>query len=234
MASLRNLLPSSQFSSKTYSGTHTPVHYITPDPEKTSTVASRLYATTEAALQALDKGYLRSLVLSIYSSATSPQGVELLEAYVINVRYQPKEAAGGGGSAVEVTLGSAGSGPPAAPQGGERFSSATLRGQMVQMICSLRQLTASLEPISQDVSINIRLYYTEATPADYQPGGEEGDAGSAARPLFRDASGEQALFFHKPTAQVLLGAIVTSKHQLSFKAIIKECKEGSAEEMAEF
>ncbi len=86
VAFVRNLLPSAHFKSKAYSGTT--MRYIAPSAEEAagSAIAARLSATTEAALEALDKGYLRGLVLSIYSADDSPGGSELLESYVINVR----------------------------------------------------------------------------------------------------------------------------------------------------
>lgn len=59
--------------------------------EITNESAARLHSWLEAGLEAVEKGYLRSMVLGIYSAEDDPAKRELLESYVFNFRYPSEQ-----------------------------------------------------------------------------------------------------------------------------------------------
>ena len=161
--------------------------------------ALQLVTILESAFDAIDKGYLKGVVLSIYSAEENEEDRELLESYVFNVKY---------GSAGDTTVGLTVSTDK------DAFTMPRVRGEAIQLIRSLIRTCESMKPIHDDRVLTLRLfYYDDVTPADYQPGAG-GD--------FSDATHDRVAFFKSPPLMLPVGKVNTQTLSFTVRAAWKE------------
>jgi len=146
---LRNLFPEDAFVD-THLGT-TKIRALAPreldeQGQPTGAVthkdAAALTRMLESAFDALEKGYLRGIVLGIYSAEEDPAARQLLESYVFNVTYPSP-------SDVEVTL----------KTDKDAFTLPRVRNEALQMVRGLIRLCEGMKPVAEDRAISLRLFY---------------------------------------------------------------------------
>jgi len=175
--------------------------------------SEQLHAIIESALTALDDGFLSGIVLGVYSIPTSTVPRCLLESYIFNVRYPDGHISAG---TVEIKR------VAAAGSDGESYTIPNVRGQMIQLIRGLQRVTSSLNPIQQDCTVSMRLFFTADTPAEYQPRGKDDGEGGWGESSFVDATGEPLVFFRDKFSATSMGKIETHTHTLSMKVAYDE------------
>ena len=216
---LRNLFPEDAFVD-THLGT-TKIRALAPreldeEGQPTGAVthkdAAALTRMLESAFDALEKGYLRGIVLGIYSAEEDPAARQLLESYVFNVTYPSP-------SDVEVTL----------KTDKDAFTLPRVRNEALQMVRGLIRLCEGMKPVAEDRAISLRLFYYD----DVRCAEEEDDGGGSCQcrvshlppptpplplqrtppgyqpPSFEDATMEHHTFFKDAPLLLPLGKVAS-------------------------
>ncbi|XP_072346604.1 HORMA domain-containing protein 1 [Scyliorhinus torazame] len=138
---------------------------------------------------ALQKKYLRMLILAIYTNQEDPQTIT--ECYQFKFKYM-------------------GNGPTMDFASNNRNISSTVscsdtRKASIQLIRKLYVLMQSLGPLPNDICLKMKLsYYDEVTPPDYQP------------PGFKEGTLENMMFEGEPVF-LSVGEVATPFHVLKVK-----------------
>jgi hypothetical protein len=218
---IRNLFPSDCFKETTVGGTLMRClrpREVDAEGNPGAVVSEEVLALTtmlETAFEALEKGYLRGIVLGVYNVAGGEK--TLAESYVFSIKYPAAESGEGPVGTLEVQRGAAGA--------QEAFTMPRLKDAAVQMIRSLIRLCETMEPVARegDRALCLRLFFTPDTPADYQPGAGE----------FTDAAEERGDFYGGAFSAQGVGKVATRSLSLSIKAAWADAagaeEEGEAE-----
>ncbi|GAA5859210.1 hypothetical protein JCM1840_003801 [Sporobolomyces johnsonii] len=120
---------------------------------------------------ALEKGYLHQLILAIYLDPNEP--TNLVESYTFTFTYETDSEGNKRPEMVvrnqvnDVVLASA---PSAAfPRENRSYSQGDVKRQVQQMIKNLITSTQLLDELPRRRFVNVRLFYTDDTPEDYEP-----------------------------------------------------------------
>ncbi|NWQ72098.1 HORM1 protein, partial [Neopipo cinnamomea] len=136
---------------------------------------------------ALQKKYLRQIVLAVYTQPEDPQTVT--ECYHFKFKYTPH------GPLLDFGRDRSGSPIPCSDT----------RRASILLIRKIYVLMQNLGPLPSDVCLTMKLlYYDEVTPPDYQP------------PGFREATCEGLMFNEEPT-YLNVGEVPTPFHLLKLK-----------------
>ncbi|XP_048881285.1 HORMA domain-containing protein 1 isoform X2 [Brienomyrus brachyistius] len=184
--------------------------------EKSCPGASQIVQWLYGCFDALQKKYLRMVVLSIYTDPENPQKVT--ECYQFKIQYTengPEVDFESHTNRKMVTMGF----------GDTRKAS-------ILLVRKLYTLMQNLGPLPDKVFLNMKLsYYDEVTPQDYQP------------PGFKDA--DSSMLFEKEPVHLTMGNVVTPFHTLKVDVITEkerlekidneelECEEKCTRKMAE-
>ncbi|KAG7469545.1 hypothetical protein MATL_G00130080 [Megalops atlanticus] len=136
---------------------------------------------------ALQKKYLRMVVLSIYTDPENPQKVT--ECYQFKIQYTEKGP--------QIEFESHNNKKQVAKMG-----SSDIKRASILLVRKLYMLMQNLGPLPDSVCLNMKLsYYDEVTPQEYQPPGfKEGDSDS--------------MVFQKEPVHLTMGEVVTPFHTL--------------------
>ncbi|XP_020860246.1 HORMA domain-containing protein 1 [Phascolarctos cinereus] len=138
---------------------------------------------------ALQKKYLRMVVLAVYSNPEDPQTIS--ECYQFKFKYTSN------GPVMDLTSKSKGS--------SSNLSSSDTKKASILLIRKIYVLMQNLGPLPNDVCLTMKLfYYDEVTPPDYQP------------PGFKEGDCEGVIFDGEPT-YLNVGEVPTPFHTLKVK-----------------
>ncbi|XP_046395232.1 uncharacterized protein LOC124162677 [Ischnura elegans] len=156
---LRNIFPEAAFADRSLEGLNLKVLR----DDGSFPAVSQLIRWIKGSFEALDRRFLRQLIIGIYNDPTNPNDV--LETYSFHFSYTNKTLSScsyyqnDGQNKREITT--------------ENFVSAeeTFR-QTISLFRHCLMCTHSLKPLPQDSLINMRLlYYDDVTPENYEPPG---------------------------------------------------------------
>ncbi|KAK7099160.1 HORMA domain-containing protein 1-like isoform X2 [Littorina saxatilis] len=150
--------------------------------------ASQVVKWVKGCFDALDKKYLRMLIIGIYVDVEDPQTV--IESYTFKFSYSTQ-------CGVDIY------------RNGKKISSAhsteNTKKETIQLLRTIIVLTQTLQPLPDNVMMTMKiLYYDEVTPADYEP------------PGFK-ASDFDAFQFHDEPVNIKLGDVETPFHSVKMR-----------------
>ncbi|KAM9353970.1 HORMA domain-containing protein 1 [Symphorus nematophorus] len=153
--------------------------------ERSCPGASQIVQWMEGCFEAIQKKFLRTVILSIYTDPEKPEYVT--EFYQFRIQYS---------------------------EGGAQMDFESVNNNKMSMLCSntkrasillvrkLYTLMQNLGPLPESISLNMKLaYYDDVTPQDYQP------------PGFKEADGD-TIVFEKEPVKLTMGEVVTPFHTL--------------------
>jgi len=144
---------------------------------------------------ALEKQYLRKVILGIYFDAKNPEIFE--ELYEFNVNY-PQRGVDSNNPLLSINQGNT-----------EILNIHTkreIKKATQQMLRTLLTLTQTLKPLPDERIITMRLYYyDDVTPPDYQP------------PMFKEAVDLRLGFRKEDPVKINIGKVETPYHVLNMK-----------------
>ncbi|XP_038138381.1 HORMA domain-containing protein 1 isoform X2 [Cyprinodon tularosa] len=152
---------------------------------------------------AIEKKYLRVVIMSLFTDPSNPQRVT--ECYKFRIQYAPE------GTNVDFES-----------KTNEKFSMmsvGTTKKASILLVRKLYTLMQNLGPLPENVCLNMKLaYYDDVTPQDYQP------------PGFQEAE-ETTLVFEQEPVTLTFGKVETPYHCLKFdmateKHRLEQVKEG--------
>ncbi|XP_040188140.1 HORMA domain-containing protein 1 [Rana temporaria] len=136
---------------------------------------------------ALQRKYLRMVVLAIYTNIDDPQTIT--ECYQFKFKYTPT------GAVMDFSSG----------KGSSISASSDVKKASVLLVRKLYVLMQNLGPLPNDVCLTMKLfYYDEVTPAEYQP------------PGFKEGSCDGILFEGEPM-YLSVGEVATPFHALKVR-----------------
>lgn len=106
------------------------------------------------------------------------------------------------------------------PQRQEDFRVDHIKKATVSLLRTLVSMTSTLQPLPDERTISIALFYNESAPTDYQP------------PHFRQATThEEKLSFESTPVKIKLGTVTTNHHEVSVKVktVVDSFAEASVE-----
>ncbi|KAM4690472.1 HORMA domain-containing protein 1 [Rhinophrynus dorsalis] len=155
--------------------------------DKTCPGSTQLVKWMLGCYHALQKKYLRMVVLAIYTNPEDPQTIT--ECYQFKFKYTPS------GPIMDFT----------SNKGSSSTSCLDVKKASILLIRKLYVLMQNLGPLPNDVCLTMKLfYYDEVTPADYQP------------PGFKEGSSEGMMFEGDPI-YLNVGEVATPFHVLKVK-----------------
>nr|XP_033812022.1 HORMA domain-containing protein 2 [Geotrypetes seraphini] len=144
----------------------------------------------QGSFDALENKYLRMAVLEFYTNPKDPESVT--ELYQFKFRYTKE------GPNMDFV-----SNNKISCESGERSKEVKTS---ILMIRKLYMLMQNLEPLPNDVTLTMKLfYYNEVTPADYQP------------PGFKDDNNPVSLVFGGDPVNLKVGSVSTGYHTMKLK-----------------
>ncbi|XP_038566454.1 HORMA domain-containing protein 1 isoform X1 [Micropterus salmoides] len=154
--------------------------------ERSCPGASQIVQWMQGCFDAIQKKYLRTVIMSIYTDPENPQKVT--EFYQFRIQYTAKGA--------EMDFESNNNNNKVSmPCGNTRKAS-------ILLVRKLYTLMQNLGPLPDNVCLNMKLaYYDNATPQDYQP------------PGFKEADGD-TMEFEKEPVKLTMGEVTTPFHTL--------------------
>ncbi|XP_066538970.1 HORMA domain-containing protein 1 [Hoplias malabaricus] len=154
--------------------------------ERTCPGASQIVEWLQGCFDALQKRYLRMVLLSIYSDPELPQ--KITECYQFRIQYTEK------GPQLDFESKS--------QKRVTKMDCSDIKKASILLVRKLYTLMQNLGPLPDSVCLNMKLsYYDEVTPQDYQPPGfKEGD--------------NSTLIFEKEPVNLTMGEVVTPFHTL--------------------
>ncbi|XP_036828464.1 HORMA domain-containing protein 1 isoform X3 [Oncorhynchus mykiss] len=154
--------------------------------ERTCPGASQIVQWMQGCFDALQRKYLRTVVMSIYTDPDNPKKVT--ECYQFKVQYTEKGPKIDFESKNSKNLG--------------KMACSNTKKSSILLVRKLYTLMQNLGPLPDNVCLNMKLsYYDDVTPQDYQPPGfMEGDSDS--------------MQFEKEPVNLTMGEVVTPFHTL--------------------
>ncbi|XP_072535644.1 HORMA domain-containing protein 1 isoform X2 [Salminus brasiliensis] len=154
--------------------------------ERTCPGASQIVQWLQGCFDALQKRYLRLILLSIYSDPEFPQKVT--ECYQFRIQYTEK------GPRLDFESKS--------QNRVTKMDCSDIKKASILLVRKLYTLMQNLGPLPDSVCLNMKLsYYDEVTPQDYQPVG------------FKEGN-NSTLVFEKEPVNLTMGEVVTPFHTL--------------------
>ncbi|KAM4736074.1 HORMA domain-containing protein 1 [Anableps anableps] len=149
---------------------------------------SQILQWMQGCFDAIQKKYLRAVIMSIYTDPSNPQKVT--EYYQFKIQYTPE------GTCVDFES-----------KNNQKLSTMSLgntKKASILLVRKLYTLMQSLGPLPENVYLNMKLaYYDDVTPQDYQP------------PGFREAEGSTIEFEQEPV-KLTMGKVATPYHCMKF------------------
>ncbi|KAJ8354620.1 hypothetical protein SKAU_G00221870 [Synaphobranchus kaupii] len=154
--------------------------------ERSCPGASQIVQWMHGCFDALQKKYLRMVVLSIYTDPENPQKVT--ECYQFKIQYTEKGPQMEFESRNNKRVG--------------KMACGNIKKASILLVRKLYMLMQNLGPLPDSVCLNMKLYYyDEVTPQEYEPPGfKEGDSHS--------------MIFEKEPVNLTMGEVVTPFHTL--------------------
>ncbi|KAJ7985546.1 hypothetical protein DPEC_G00353210 [Dallia pectoralis] len=154
--------------------------------ERTCPGATQIVQWMQGCFDALQRKYLRTVVLSIYTDSENPKNVT--ECYQFKVQYTEI------GPTVDFESKNS--------QNVSRLACTNTKKASILLVRKLYTLMQNLGPLPDNVCLNMKLsYYDDVTPQDYQPPGfKEGD--------------NDSMQFEKEPVYLTMGEVVTPFHTL--------------------
>ncbi|XP_041842862.1 HORMA domain-containing protein 1 isoform X2 [Melanotaenia boesemani] len=150
--------------------------------------ASQILQWMQGCFDAIQKKYLRTVVMSIYTDPENPQKVT--EYYQFRIQYTA------GGAEMDFESNNT--------QKLSRMLCGNTKKASILLVRKLYTLTQNLGPLPENVCLNMKLaYYDDVTPPDYQP------------PGFREADGDIMEFEQEPI-KLTMGEVATPFHCVKF------------------
>ncbi|XP_035601882.1 HORMA domain-containing protein 1 isoform X2 [Oncorhynchus keta] len=154
--------------------------------ERTCPGASQIVQWMHGCFDALQRKYLRTVVMSIYTDPENPKKVT--ECYQFKVQYTEKGPKIDFESKNSKNLG--------------KLACSSTKKSSILLVRKLYTLMQNLGPLPDNVCLNMKLsYYDDVTPQDYQP------------PGFMEGDGD-SLQFEKEPVNLTMGEVVTPFHTL--------------------
>ncbi|XP_029360923.1 HORMA domain-containing protein 1 [Echeneis naucrates] len=154
--------------------------------ERTCAGASQIVQWMQGCFEAIQKKYLRTVIMSIYTDPENPQKVT--EFYQFRIQY----TANGAQMDLESNNNSKVS----------KMSCGNTKKASILLVRKLYTLMQNLGPLPDSVCLNMKLaYYDDVTPQDYQP------------PGFMEANGDTMQFEREPV-KLTMGEVATPFHTL--------------------
>ncbi|KAM9724404.1 HORMA domain-containing protein 1 isoform 1-T2 [Menidia menidia] len=150
--------------------------------------ASQILQWMQGCFDAIQKKYLRTVIMSIYTDPEHPKKVT--EYYQFRIQYTPK------GAQMEFESKN--------NQKVSTMSCGNTKKASILLVRKLYTLMQNLGPLPENVCLNMKLaYYDDVTPQDYQP------------PGFREADSDVMEFELEPI-KLTMGEVVTPFHCMKF------------------
>ncbi|KAM4580089.1 HORMA domain-containing protein 1 isoform 1-T2 [Odontesthes bonariensis] len=150
--------------------------------------ASQILQWMQGCFDAIQKKYLRKVIMSIYTDPEDPQKVT--EYYQFRIQYTARGA--------QMDFESKNN------QNVSTMSCGNTKKASILLVRKLYTLMQNLGPLPENVCLNMKLaYYDDVTPQEYQP------------PGFREADGETIRFELEPI-KLTMGEVVTPFHCVKF------------------
>ncbi|XP_072316855.1 HORMA domain-containing protein 1 [Eucyclogobius newberryi] len=153
--------------------------------EKTCPGASQIVQWMQGCFDAIERKYLRTVILSIYTDPDNPQKVT--EFYQFRIQYTTKGAHMDFESKLKNKASS--------------LACGNTKKASILLVRKLYTLMQNLGPLPDNVCLNMKLAFSDATPEDYQP------------PGFKEA-GTETMEFEREPVKLHLGEVVTPYHTL--------------------
>ncbi|XP_037532683.1 HORMA domain-containing protein 1 [Nematolebias whitei] len=148
----------------------------------------------QGCFDAIQKRYLRSVIMSVYTDPKNPQ--ILTECYQFRIQYTTDGVHMDFESNSNQKLSTVSCGNP------KRAS--------ILLVRKLYTLMQNLEPLPENVCLNMKLsYYDDVTPPDYQP------------PGFMEAEGDVIEFEQEPV-KLVMGEVATPFHSVKFDMVTEK------------
>lgn len=155
--------------------------------EKTCPGANQIVQWMQGCFDAIQKKYLRSVIMSIYTDPENPQKVT--EFYQFRIQYTNKGA--------QMDFESKNKN-----KGGCSMACGNTKKASILLVRKLYTLMQNLGPLPDNVCLNMKLsYYEDVTPQNYQP------------PGFKEADSDSMEFEREPV-KLNMGEVVTQYHTL--------------------
>ncbi|XP_051813266.1 HORMA domain-containing protein 1 isoform X3 [Acanthochromis polyacanthus] len=159
----------------------------------------------QGCFDAIQKKYLRTVIMSIYTDRENPQKVT--EFYQFRIQYTEK----GAQMDFESNNNNNNNEVSSMPCGSTKKA-------CILLVRKLYTLMQNLNPLPDVVSLNMRLaYYDDVTPHDYQP------------PGFREADGDTMEFEQEPV-KLTMGEVVTPFHGMRLDMVTEKRRLEQVEE----
>ncbi|CAJ1063048.1 HORMA domain-containing protein 1 isoform X1 [Xyrichtys novacula] len=154
--------------------------------ERSCPGASQIVQWMQGCFEAIQKKYLRTVIMSIYTDQENPQKVT--ELYQFRIQYTAEGA--------QMDFESNNNNNTLS------MSSGNTKKASILLVRKLYTLMQNLGPLPDSVCLNMKLaYYDNVTPHDYQPSG------------FKEAEGDTMEFEREPV-RLTMGEVVTPFHSL--------------------
>jgi len=194
---LRNFFPSDCF--KTVNFANTTVRSLdvsgVTDPACRKNL-NQVIQWQESAAEALEMGYLRAMVLSIYTAEDNPQDRSIIETYVFSFKL-PED--GPPSLQLELSGGAISS---------SIYSLETVRNSAVSLVRTLIRVAETMQPLPENRILDVHLFYHTHTPEDWQP----------SSGAFTDSTEEAPIVFTGGAPyKINLGSVASRHHSLSLK-----------------
>ncbi|XP_034001785.1 HORMA domain-containing protein 1 [Trematomus bernacchii] len=164
--------------------------------ERSCPGANQIVKWMQGCFEAIQKKYLRSVIMSIYSDPENPQKVT--EYYQFRIQYTTK----GAQMDFERWDWSVRFFVSNNDNKVSSMSCGNTKKASILLVRKLYTLMQNLGPLPDNVCLNMKLsYYNNVTPQDYQP------------PGFKDADGD-TMEFEKEPVQLTMGEVLTPYHTL--------------------
>ncbi|CAJ1063050.1 HORMA domain-containing protein 1 isoform X2 [Xyrichtys novacula] len=155
--------------------------------ERSCPGASQIVQWMQGCFEAIQKKYLRTVIMSIYTDQENPQKVT--ELYQFRIQYTAEGA--------QMDFESSNNNNNTLS-----MSSGNTKKASILLVRKLYTLMQNLGPLPDSVCLNMKLaYYDNVTPHDYQPSG------------FKEAEGDTMEFEREPV-RLTMGEVVTPFHSL--------------------
>ncbi|XP_029306998.1 HORMA domain-containing protein 1 isoform X2 [Cottoperca gobio] len=155
--------------------------------ERSCPGANQIVQWMQGCFDAIQKKYLRTVIMSLYTDPENPQKVT--EYYQFRIHYTTK------GAQMDFESNNNNNTVSAMSCGNSKKAS-------ILLVRKLYTLMQSLGPLPDNVCLNMKLaYYDNVTPQDYQP------------PGFKEADGD-TMEFEKEPLKLTMGEVVTPFHTL--------------------
>ncbi|XP_022601862.1 HORMA domain-containing protein 1-like isoform X3 [Seriola dumerili] len=154
--------------------------------ERSCPGASQIVQWMQGCFEAIQRKYLRTVIMSIYTDPENPQKVT--EFYQFRIQYTAKGA--------QMDFESSNNNKVSA------MSCGNTKKASILLVRKLYTLMQNLGPLPDNVCLNMKLaYYDDVTPQDYQP------------PGFKEADGDTMEFEREPV-KLTMGEVATPFHTL--------------------